>query len=110
MLNRGRCHPEWWQQGAGDAPTPQPQTPLTTVNAFARASLVEHRGIAVLLPYLEERAYRGQIVTTTKGALSRALQRHYGDFFINVDAETVRSLEIKVELVSHFESLKTETP
>jgi hypothetical protein len=67
------------------------------VNAFARASLVEHRGIAVLLPYLEERAYRGQIVTTARGPLSRTLQRHYGDFFINTDAETVRSLEIKVE-------------
>jgi hypothetical protein len=36
----------------GVPPAPQAQA----VNAFAEASLVEHRGLAVLLPYLEERA------------------------------------------------------
>jgi hypothetical protein len=58
---------------------------------------VEHRGLAVLLPYLEEKAYRGRLVSTAKGPLSRTLQKSFGDFFMNVDAETVRSLEIKVE-------------
>jgi len=67
------------------------------VNAYAEASLVEHRGLAVLLPYLEERAYRGRLVSTAKGPLSRTLQKSFGDFFMNVDTETVRSLEIKVE-------------
>ncbi len=67
------------------------------MNAYTEASVVEHRGLAVLLPYLEERAYRGRIVSTAKGPLSRTLQRSFGDFFINVDAQTVRSLEIKVE-------------
>jgi hypothetical protein len=67
------------------------------VNAFTEASLVEHRGLAVLLPYLEERAYRGRLVSTAKGPLARTLQRSFGDFFINIDADTVRSLEIKVE-------------
>ena len=74
-----------------------PQTPHCAVNAFTEASLVEHRGLAVLLPYLEERAYRGRLVSTAKGPLARTLQRSFGDFFINIDADTVRSLEIKVE-------------
>jgi hypothetical protein len=63
----------------------------------AEASLVEHRGLAELLPYLEERAYRGRLVSTAKGPLSRTLQKSFGDFFMSTDAETVRSLEIKVE-------------
>ena len=67
------------------------------VNAFTEASLVEHRGLAVLLPYLEERAYRGRLVSTAKGPLSRTLQRCYGDVFMNTDADTLRGLEIKVE-------------
>ena len=60
-------------------------------------ALVEHNGLAVLLPYLEEQAYRGRLVSTAKGPLSCTLQKSFGDFFINVDAETARSLEIKVE-------------
>ena len=45
-------------------------TPTTcAVNAFTEASFVEHRGFAVLLPYLEERAYRGRIVSTARGPL-----------------------------------------
>lgn len=67
------------------------------MTAFNEASLVEHRGLAVLLPYLEARAFRGRVVSTAKGPLSRTLQRSFGDFFISVDADTVRSLEIKVE-------------
>ncbi len=46
---------------------------------------------------LEERAYRGRLVSTAKGPLARILQHSFGDFFINIDADTVRSLEIKVE-------------
>jgi hypothetical protein len=46
---------------------------------------------------LEERAYRGRLVSIAKGPLARILQHSFGDFFINIDADTVRSLEIKVE-------------
>jgi hypothetical protein len=78
-------------------PAPIPSTESRAVNAFTQASLVEHRGLAVLLPYLEERAYRGRLVSTAKGPLSQTLQHAFGDYFMNTDAETVRSLEIKVE-------------
>ncbi len=67
------------------------------MNAFTEASLVEHRGLAVLLPYLAERAYQGRIVSTAKGPLACALQRSFGDVFMNMDADTLRGLEIKVE-------------
>ncbi len=53
--------------------------------------------MAVLLPYLEQRAYRSRLVSTAKSPLSRTLQQTLGDFFMNTDAETMRSLEIKVE-------------
>lgn len=46
---------------------------------------------------VHERADRGRLVATAKGPLSRTLQRSFGDFLINTNAETVRSLELKVE-------------
>ncbi len=67
------------------------------MNAFTEASFVEHRGLAVLLPYLEERAYRGCIVSTARGPLARTLQHNFSDFFMNTDEQTVCSSEIKVE-------------
>jgi hypothetical protein len=67
------------------------------MNAFATASLVEHRGLAVLLPFLEERAHKGRVVSTAKGALAKTLQANFGDFLMNSDADTVWSVEIKVE-------------
>ena len=35
--------------------------------------MVEHRGLAVLLPYMEARAYRGRLVSTAKGPLARTV-------------------------------------
>lgn len=67
------------------------------MNAFNEASLVEHRGLAVLLPYITERAHEGRVVSASKGPLARTLQRSYGDLFMNTDADTIRGLEIKVE-------------
>ncbi len=67
------------------------------MNAYASASLVEHRGLAVLMPFLTERAYQGRVVSTARGALAKTLQASFGDVLMNTDAETVWSIEIKVE-------------
>jgi hypothetical protein len=40
-------------------------------DAFAHASLVEQRGMALLLPFLEARAFQGRIVSTARGTLAR---------------------------------------
>jgi hypothetical protein len=39
-------------------------------NAFAAACLVERRGMAALLPYLETRAWRGPVIQVAKGPLA----------------------------------------
>lgn len=67
------------------------------MNAFAAASRVEQQGLALLLPYLTERAYQGRIVSTSAGTLARTLQHHFGDVLMNTDASTVWALEIKIE-------------
>ncbi len=67
------------------------------MNAFTTASLVEHRGMAVLLPFLEERAHKGRVVSTASGALAKTLQASFGDVLMNTDPDTVWSIEIKVE-------------
>jgi hypothetical protein len=67
------------------------------MNAFTTASLVEQRGLAILLPYLEERAFKGRIVSTARGTLARTLQQDFGDHLLNTDDRTVWAVEIKVE-------------
>jgi hypothetical protein len=67
------------------------------VNAFTAASGVEQQGLALLLPFLTDRAYQGRIVSTSAGTLARTLQHHFGDVLMNTDASTVWALEIKVE-------------
>lgn len=67
------------------------------MNAFCMASNVEIFGMAVLMPYLEEKAHRGRIVKTAKGALARFLQETIGDVVFNTDDETICCAEIKVE-------------
>ena len=67
------------------------------MNAFTTASLVEQRGLAILLPYLEERAFKGRIVSTARGTLARTLQQDFGDYLLNTHDRTVWAVEIKVE-------------
>lgn len=74
-----------------------PQGTLPPVNAYASTSLVEHHGLAVLMPFLEERAYRGRVVSTVRGTLAKTLQADFGDVLMNTDADTIWSIEIKVE-------------
>jgi hypothetical protein len=37
------------------------------MNAFMDACLIEQRGMSALLPYLESRAHRGQVIQVSKG-------------------------------------------
>jgi hypothetical protein len=67
------------------------------MNAFQGASLIEARGMAVLLPYIEEKAYQGRFVRTCKGPLARFLQEELGDVLVNTSEDTLYSAEIKVE-------------
>jgi hypothetical protein len=67
------------------------------MNAFNSASLVEQRGLAILLPWLEERAHQGRIVSTARGTLARVLQADFGDYLINTEAGSVWAVEVKVE-------------
>jgi len=79
------------------------------MNGFAKASLVEARGLAILMPYLVERAHEGRVVRTSKGNLSKHLQASFGDVMLNTDEETVHSLEIKVEEENRTGNLFLET-
>jgi hypothetical protein len=64
------------------------------MNGFYSASAVEAEGMAILLPYLEERTDR--LVLNLKGPLARHLQLVTGDALVNI-ADELRSIEIKVE-------------
>jgi hypothetical protein len=66
------------------------------VNAFTDACIVEQRGMSALLPYLESRAYRGQVIQVAKGPLARHFQRSFGDLLIATGPGAVASVEIKV--------------
>lgn len=67
------------------------------MNAFTDACLVEQRGMSVLLPYLESRAYRGQVIQVCKGPLARHFQRTFGDLLIATGPGGVASVEIKTQ-------------
>ena len=67
------------------------------MNAFADACLVEQRDMSVLLPFLESRAYRGQVIQVAKGPLARHFQRSFGDLLIATGPGAVASVEIKVQ-------------
>jgi hypothetical protein len=79
------------------------------MTAFNAASLVEARGMQVLLPWLEEKSYGGKrLVLTAKGALARKLQLEVGDILINIGPSTVWALELKIEQ-EHTGNLFLET-
>jgi hypothetical protein len=67
------------------------------MDAFVDACLVEQRGMAALLPFLETRAWRGQVIQVAKGHLARHFQRTFGDLLIATGPGGVASIEIKVQ-------------
>ena len=68
------------------------------MNAFDGASMVEARGMTILLPFLEERAEGACVVKLAKGRLARFLQATIGDVVFNErDTGALVSVEIKVE-------------
>lgn len=67
------------------------------MTAFDQARQVEARGMAILTPFLKTRAHDGRFVLTGKGRLARYLQETVGDALFNSDADTIWSVEIKVE-------------
>jgi hypothetical protein len=66
-------------------------------NAFQRSCLVEQRGMATLLPFLETRAWRGQIIQVAKGPLARHFQKSFGDLLIATGPGAVATVEVKAE-------------
>lgn len=67
------------------------------MTAFDQTRQVEARGMAILTPFLKTRSHDGRLVLTSKGRLARHLQETIGDALFNSDAETIWSVEIKVE-------------
>jgi len=67
------------------------------MNAFEDACFVEQHGLSSLLPYLESRAWRGQVIQVCKGPLARHFQRTFGDLLIATGPGGVASVEIKVQ-------------
>jgi hypothetical protein len=67
------------------------------MNAFSDACLVEQRGMATLLPYLESRAWRGQVIQVSKGPLAQHFQRAFGDLLIATGPGDVATVEIKTQ-------------
>lgn len=67
------------------------------MTAFDEARGVEAQGMAILLPFLKQRAHDGQLVLTSKGRMARYLQEVVGDLMFNSDAETLWSVEVKIE-------------
>ena len=67
------------------------------MNAYTQACLVEQRGMSALLPFLESRAYRGQVIRVAKGPLARHFQRSFGDLLIATGPGSVASVEIKTQ-------------
>lgn len=79
------------------------------MNAFGQARAVEQRSLAVLRPFIQQRAFDGQYVITAKGPLAPVLQKSIGDVLYNSDAETVYSIEIKAEMSNKHGNLFLET-
>lgn len=77
------------------------------MNAFAQASMVEARSLAILLPFLEERADGGNLVITSKGRLAPFLQEVIGDILMQKGGNAL-SIEIKAE-EKHTGNLFLET-
>lgn len=78
------------------------------MNAFVEARKVEAAAMAVLLPFLEEHAERG-LVLTSKGRLAKHLQLIAGDVLYNDTADRMWAVEIKAEEANLYGNLFLET-
>jgi hypothetical protein len=67
------------------------------MNAFDSARLIEAKSLALLTPFLQEKAHKGQFVLCLKGALAKALQETAGDALFNTADGTVWSVELKAD-------------
>jgi len=79
------------------------------MNAFESAKTVEQRSLEILRPFIQQRAYNGRFVITSKGPLAREIQCAAGDVFFNSDCETVYSIEIKAEESNRYGNFFFET-
>lgn len=66
------------------------------MNAFNNARLVEAEGLAILRPFLDERA-NGRLIMLDKGPLARALQQTTGDCIFQCPKGRAWSVEVKTE-------------
>jgi hypothetical protein len=80
------------------------------VNAFEKARTIEERSMVIIRPFIEQHAFNGQYVITSKGPLARDLQKSAGDFLINKgDARTIWGLELKTEESKRYGNFFLET-
>lgn len=79
------------------------------MNGFDKARDVERRSMEILRPFIQQRAYNGQYVVTSKGPLARELQKTVGDVLFNSDSETIYSIEVKAEEANEYGNLFLET-
>jgi hypothetical protein len=78
------------------------------MNSFQRASQVEIKSMERLIPFLEQKSYRGRLVITNKGPLSEFLQRTVGDMLFNTES-SVYSIELKTEEKNSHNNFFLET-
>jgi hypothetical protein len=67
------------------------------MSAYTETCLVAQRGMAVLLPFLESRAWRGQVIRVAKGPLAKHFQRGFEDLLIATGPGNVAGVEIKAQ-------------
>jgi hypothetical protein len=79
------------------------------VSAIDTTRNIERISLQILRPFLQQRAFNGQYVVTSKGPLARELQRSVGDMLYNKDAETIYSVEVKAEQENEHENFFIET-
>jgi len=78
------------------------------MNDFQRCGAVEARSMAILIPFLSERA-DGRLVMTNKGTLSRHLQETIGDALMSIDEGKMWSVECKAEEENKYGNFFLET-
>ena len=79
------------------------------MNAFDSARQIETQSLKILRPFIQQRAFNGQYVVTSKGPLARELQKTVGDILYNADEERVFAAEIKAELENKHGNFFLET-
>lgn len=78
------------------------------MSAFEKGKLVESRGMAILLPFLEEQS-DGRLILLDKGPLALSLQETLGDAIFSCRQGRAWSVEIKIEEENKYGNLFLET-